>query len=63
MQLFLVFIPVAVVLADRERATYLDVHAKAAALWASVRHFAPAAINQRLLQIMALLLPLRRICR
>jgi hypothetical protein len=25
-----------------------------------VRHFSPAAINQKLLQIMALLLPLRR---
>lgn len=50
----------AVVLSPAERRAYLDVHAKAAALWASVRHFSPAAINQKLLQIMALLLPLRR---
>jgi hypothetical protein len=45
-----------------ERRQYLEVHEKAAALWASARSFSPAAINQRLLQIMALLLPLRRIC-
>jgi hypothetical protein len=50
----------AVVLSPPERRAYLEVHAKAAALWASVRHFSPAAINQKLLQIMALLLPLRR---
>jgi hypothetical protein len=50
----------AVVLSPPERRAYLEVHAKAVALWASVRHFSPAAINQKLLQIMALLLPLRR---
>lgn len=52
----------AVVLSAHERSAYLEVHEKAAAIWASLRHNHPATINQRLLQIMALLQPLRRIC-
>jgi hypothetical protein len=51
-----------VVLSPPERRAYLEVHAKAAALWVSVRNLSPAGINQKLLQIMALLLPLRREC-
>lgn len=53
---------VAVPLSASERALYLDAHARAAALFHSVRGMAPAYINQRLLQIMSLLNPLRRIC-
>jgi hypothetical protein len=48
------------VLSPAEREGYLRVHREAAALWQSVRRLAPAAVNQRLLQIMSLLLPLRR---
>jgi hypothetical protein len=49
-----------VVLSRREREGYLRVHAQAARLWGQVKALPPAAINQRLLQIMSLLLPLRR---
>lgn len=50
----------AVVLGARERDAYLAAHASAADHWASLRCLPPAAINQRLLQIMSLLTPLRR---
>jgi hypothetical protein len=50
----------AVTLSPAERRGYLEVHARAAALWQSVLRMPSAEVNSKLLQIMALLLPLRR---
>lgn len=52
----------AVALSAVERQVYMSTHRKASELWHAVRSMSPAAINQRILQIMALLVPLRRIC-
>lgn len=49
-----------VVLMPAERDAYMRVHNEAARVWASVRTMSHTAINQKLLQIMSLLQPLRR---
>lgn len=54
------FLSSAVVLSPAERTAYLRVHREAADVWAAVRCMSSAAINQKLLQVMSLLQPLRR---
>lgn len=58
--LFLLLCCPAVVLSSAEREAYMRVHSEAARVWAAVRTMAHAAINQKLLQVMSLLQPLRR---
>jgi SWI/SNF-related matrix-associated actin-dependent regulator of chromatin subfamily A3 len=53
---------VAVTLRAPERAAYADAHARAAALFARCAAAGPGFVSKHLLQIMALLLPLRRLC-
>lgn len=50
----------AVVLSRAEREAYMRVHNQAADVWAAVRGMSSNTINQKLLQVMSLLQPLRR---
>ena len=52
----------AVVLSEREQAMYKAAHAASKAVYAQYRANDNAFINKHLLQIMALLLPMRRVC-
>jgi hypothetical protein len=52
----------AVVLTAAEQEMYQTAHAASAALFAQYRALGNAGINKNLLQIMALLLPMRRVC-
>lgn len=54
--------PAAVVLTAAEQELYRKAHAASAALFQQYRGLGSAQINKHLLQIMALLLPMRRIC-
>jgi hypothetical protein len=53
---------VAVVMTEAEQEMYRKAHEASAALWRQYRALGNATINKSLLQIMALLLPMRRIC-
>jgi hypothetical protein len=52
----------AVVLTAAEQEMYKRAHAASAALFQQYRALGSAQINKHLLQIMALLLPMRRVC-
>ena len=52
----------AVVLTESEQQMYREAHAKSKALFQQYRTLSNSEINKHLLQIMALLLPMRRVC-
>jgi hypothetical protein len=54
--------PRAVVLSASEAAVYMEAHTRCAAVFARYMRFGAAGVSRYLLQIMALLMPLRRIC-
>lgn len=54
--------PCAVVATAEEQALYLRAHADAAAKWRAAKAHGPSFVSTRLIAIMALLGPLRRIC-